>query len=87
MMKRWVVVWLMCLGFAVRVSAAEAGSSPDPATEEAVSPESEGDELENEVITSTEKDEVNTVQINFHAIMPEGFTKGVCICAEYEDRV
>ena len=57
------------------------------ATEEAVSPESEGDELENEVITSTEKDEVNTVQINFHAIMPEGFTKGVCICAEYEDRV
>ncbi|HAG70009.1 MAG TPA: hypothetical protein DCL38_08550 [Lachnospiraceae bacterium] len=38
-----------------------------------------GDELYGEIITSTVKDEVNTVQINFHAIMPKGFTSGVCL--------
>ena len=79
LMKRWAVVWLvwMCAAFKVYGAEAEAGFSP-AASEEALQ-RAEGDELAGEFITSTVRDEVNTVQINFHCIMPEGFNLGVFV--------
>ena len=90
MMKRWAVVLFVGIGIglsfgwgfgpgAVRMSAAELSEELDSASQESTAGDLTGDELAGEVITSTVKDEMNTVQINFHAIMPRDFGSGVCL--------
>ena len=79
MMKRWAVVFFLYMSAVLRVYGAEAEAGSSLTADKVPLQQNEGDELAGEFITSTVKDEVNTVQINFHCIMPEGFNLGVCV--------
>ncbi len=79
-MELWFAMGLLSMCAAFRVYGAELTGSVGSALEVASDSErSKGDGLDGEFITSTVKDEVNTVQINFHAIMPKDFPLGVCV--------
>ena len=72
--RKIFLMMLMLLSVTMRVYGAEAVSPGFGSVDV-----NAGDGLCGDVITSTVHDEVNTVQVNFHSIMPEGFTLGTCV--------